>query len=104
MKKEVITVKDGKQFKDDIEKILKQAKGKELYIDDELVKELRETEDLVDDTMKFLCTNGNDAGYSGILSKTNMGFYKIHAVSGIIKGKIYSSPLIFEEIVLIILA
>ena len=104
MKKEVIIVKDGNQFKEEIGKILKQVKGKKMYIDDELIEELRETGDMIDDTMKFSCVNGHEVGYSGIISKTILGFYETHMVYGIIEGKIYSSPIRYEEIVLIILA
>lgn len=101
MKKEVITVKNGKNFKDNIEEILKKAKGKDLYIDEELVEELKDSGDFVDDMMMF---SNNDVKYSGILSKTNMSFYQLHSVLGGINGKIYSNPLVPEKIVLIILA
>lgn len=101
MKKEVITVKDGKQFKEEIGKILKQAKGKDLYIDEELVEELKDSGDFVDDMMMF---SNNNVRYSGIASKTNLGFYKVHSVSEVRNGKIYSNPLMPEKLVLIILA
>lgn len=102
MKKEVITVRDGKQFKENFEKILKQAKGKELYIDVELIPHTE-----LDVCMCIVSNTKNEIGYLVFVSTIDSvgGFRQIHKVSNrLYHREDYSNPCMAEKAVLVMLA
>ena len=103
MKKEVIYVQDGKQFKEEIEKILKQAKGKELYIDDELASDLKSIGNCVNDKIILNGNNRREHGYTIFMEEVNNRFYKIKMVISFMNEK-YKIPDESYKAILILLA
>lgn len=69
MKKEVIEVSEGKKFVDNIPEILRQAKGNDVYLDDELIH--------------YLIEKGNDTKLG--VSAGEYDLYLVFACNGLYK-------------------